>query len=411
MHSRIILFLCGAGCAAAQTPPLTLDDAIRTAWSNDPSVAVLALAPEIARAREEQASIRPTAELEVRAGAPIKGDSEWIAGVGVSQRWPRADRVEQARALARLGGATLKSQLREQRRRVAGEVRRLYYELTVQQSRREAARRAVTFQQELRSTLERRQAAGEIGMAEADLLAIETMRARQALALADAEVLASTERLRGRLRLAPGAVVTIPGDLAWLTSRPIPESPAALDVARPALALAAHRVREAEAALGLARAESRGDWTVGAGLDFERRANDYDGRLENEPQLSVRASTPWSRRVTNRGEIQERQALVRIAEAELAALRGELSVEIESAIAAARALRPVLVTQQGLLTDTGIPESLRAAYERGEVTSLQLAQARQLRLTLQLDLLDAAQRYAAALAEAETAAGIVPANP
>lgn len=412
MPSRLFLFLFGAACATAQTTPFALDDAIRLAWANDPAVAALALTPELARAREEQAGIRPNPEIEFRGAGPAKGDSEWAVGVGLNQRLPRRDRVEQARALARLGGATAELHLREQRRHVAGEVRRLYYDAAIQQTRRDIARRTLEVQRELRASLEKRRAAGEIATADIDLLAFEVTRAEQALAFADADLAASTQKLRGRLRLPADAPLAISADLDAILSRPIPSDTVSLESARPALALAAHNVRVAEAALSLARAETRGDWTVGGGIDFERRANDFTRKLENEPRLSVSASVPWPRGVANRGDIRERQAAVKIAEAEFAALRNELSTEIAASAATARALQPVLTAHRASLTPvTAIPESLRVAYERGEVTSLQLVQIRQQRFALETDFLNAAARFAAALADAETAAGIVPAQP
>jgi cobalt-zinc-cadmium efflux system outer membrane protein len=412
MPSRFFIFLCSAACASAQTATLSVDDAIRLAWANDPAVAALSLTPELALAREEQAGIRPNPELEIRSAVPVKGDSEWEAGVGLSQRLPRRDRVEQARALARLGGATAELHLREQRRHVAGTVRRLYYEAAVQQSRRDIAQRTAEAQRELRATLERRRAAGEIATTDIDLLANEITRAEQSLAFAEAELAAIIQRLRSRLRVSADAPLAINADLDALLGKPIPPEPEALEMARPALALASHNVQQARAALALARTETRGDWTVGGGIDFERRANDYTGELENEPRLSVSASVPWPRGVTNRGDIREKQAAVRIAEADLSALRNELLAEIAAAVATARMLQPVLVTFRGLLAPgDDIPASLRSAYGRGEVTSLQLAQARQQRFALETDYLNAAARYAAALAEAETAAGVVPHQP
>jgi outer membrane protein, heavy metal efflux system len=412
MFFRSLLFLCGATCAAAQTKPLTLDDAIRVAWANDPAVAALSLVPELARAREEQAGIRPNPEIEFRGGAPVKGDSEWAVGVGMNQRLPRRERVESARALARLGGAAAELHLREQRRLVAAEVRRVFYEAAVHQARRDAVRTTLDAQRELRDALERRRAAGEIGVADLEVLALETARAEQALALAEAELNGIVERLRSRLRLPAGAPLALDASLETLLARPIPGNDAPLETARPVLALAAHRVREAEAALALARAESRGDWIVGGGVEFERRANDFTGRLENEPRLSVSASVPWPRTVANRGEIREKQAALRIAGAELVALRNELDAELAAAAAAARALQPVLAAfHSSLSAGAVIPASLRAAYERGEITSLQLAQARQQRFGLEADFLNAVARYVTALAEAETAAGLVPTQP
>jgi outer membrane protein, heavy metal efflux system len=409
MPSRLFLFLCSAACASAQTTLLSIDDAIRLAWANDPAVAALSLTPELALAREEQAGIRPNPQVEFRTALALKGDSEWAAGVGLSQQFPRSDRVEQARALARLGGATAELHLREQRRHLAGDVRRLYYDAAIQQTRRNIAQRTAEAQRELRATLERRRAAGEIATTDIDLLVLEITRAEQLLAFADAEAEASIERLRRRLRLSAHAELAIDANIESILVRPIPVDSSALDTARPALALAAHNVQQAEAALALARAETRGDWTVGGGIEFERRANDFTGDLENDPRLSVSASVPWSRGVANRGDIREKQAAVRIAEAELSALRNELMAEIGAAAATAQALQPVLVAYRGsLASGDDIPTSLRSGYERGEVSSLQLAQARQQRFALETDYLNAAARYAAALAEAETAAGIVP---
>lgn len=412
MLCRLLVFVCGAASAAAQSKSLAVDDAIRRAWAVDPSVAAFALEPELARAREEQAGLRPNPEVEVRSGVPVKGDSEWSVGVGVSQRLPQRERVARAQALARLGGATAELQRHEQRRIVAGEVRRLTYECAALEARRDHARRTLEEQRGIRDLLERRRAAGEVAAAEVDLLAFEAVRAEQALALADAELAATRVRLRSRLRFAPDEAFTLAVDLAAVLARPVPGEPPVLETARPALAQAAHAVRQAGAALDLARAETRGDWTVGGGFDFERRANDYTGRLEHEPRLSVSASVPWPRTVANRGDIREKQAALRLAEAQLAALRAELLAEITAACAVVRTLLPALLAQQRVIAAAGAtPDHLQAAYARGEVPGVQLAQVRQQRLLLETEYLQAAARYAAALAEAETAVGLMPLQP
>jgi cobalt-zinc-cadmium efflux system outer membrane protein len=410
MLTRFSFFLfCGAITATAQTPALSLDDAIRVAWTNDPTVAALTLTPDIARAREEQAGIRPNPELEVRASAPLTGNSEWEVGAGISQRLSRRERVEQARALARLGGEAAALQLAEQRRLVAGEVRRRYYAAIVSQARRETVAHTVDAQRTALAELERRRAAGEVSDAELILVRYELLRAEQALALADAELTAAQQRLRNRLRLPSAKMFAVTGDLNALLDRALPAAKAPNDASRPELALAAHAVREAEAALSLAKAESRQDWTVGGGVDFERRSNDATGHLENEPRLSVSASVPWPRRVANRGDILEKQAALRIAEARLTALREETAAEITAATEVVRVLQPVLMRQRTAIAETtALPDSLRIAAARGEVSSFQLAQLRQQHLAIETDFLAAAARYADALAEAETLAGLVP---
>jgi len=313
--------------------------------------------------------------------------------------------VALARAQARLGVESAPFELRERQRLVAGEVRRLWYDLAVQQARLTAARRTAAELREFAAALQDRRAAGEVADADWDLLQGEITRAAQSLLVAEAEVTGTQARLHHRLRLAAGTPAPAGEQLEALLDRPLPASDASA-ATRPELALAELAVRRADAAVALARAQSRGDWTVGAGLDYERRSNDATGRLEHEPRLSVGASAPWpTQRPPNRGEIREREAARQLAEASLEARRAECG----AALAAARASRPVVLQYRPLLAAAAeLPRRLTAAAARGEVSSLQLAQARQQRATLEADFHAAAARYLALLADAETAAGIVP---
>ncbi len=408
-----VSLLGGALSAAAQSTPLALDDAIRVAWANDPTVVALELAPEIARAREEQAGIPPNPEIDVRAAVGLNGESEWEVGAGLTQRLPRRERLDLARSYARLGAETAALHLAEQRRVVAGEVRRRFYAALVQEARLEIAVHTVALQQQALTELERRRSAGEVPDAELALVRFELLRAQQAQTLAEAERTAALQRLRSRLRIPPEHTMALSGDLNTLLNRALPAAGLVPDDAtRPQLGLASHAVREAEAAVALAQAEGRGEWTVGAGVDFERRANDASGRLENEPRVSVSASVPWARRVPNRGEIREKQAVLRIAQAQLAARREDIAAELAAAVEVVRTLQPVLARQRAAIAETtALPESLQAAAARGEVSIFQLAQLRQQHLAIEADFLEAAARYAEALAEAETLAGVVPTAP
>ena len=413
LRIRFLVVLCSASVAAAQPDSLSLDDAIRLAWDNDPTVAALALTPQLAEAREVQAGIRPNPQIDVASSLPLDSASEWALGVGLRQRLVPAERLELARALARVGGESTALHLQEQRREVAGMVRDLVYKLAVANMRRDFTARAVQAPREWLAVLERRHAAGEVSGADLAVWRLDLARAEQALALAEAESAAATERLRTRLRLPAEMPLMVAADLALLLARPLPAAQSPVDEqSHPRLALAALEIREAEAALSLARSESRGDWTVGAGLDFERRANDATGRLENEPSVNVSASVPWMRRVPNRGDVLARQAQVRIAEARLAGLREELTMQIDSAWASVRQLQPVVQRFDRLIDEAAaLPTRLRAAYERGEVSAFDLIRVREQQLALQADFLTAAARYVDELAAAETAAGFMPAQP
>jgi outer membrane protein, heavy metal efflux system len=411
MLTRILLLsLCGASCALAQSSPrpLALDAAIRLAWSNDPSVLPLSLERDVATAREVQAAVRPRPELELQGSTRLDDGGEWGLGVGFSQQIPRRERVELARALARVEGQAAPWHIREQRRVVAGEVRVRYYDWIVRSAQFAAAQRNAEAIGDLLRALERRRAAGEIADAELELMRLEQSRAEQARALAEATLVASEQRLRSRLRVPADFHFTPAADLDTLLTRPIPAGETFDEHARPEIALAAHAVERANAAVGLARAESRAEWKLGAGVGFERRANDATGRFENEPKLNVGASVPLGRQPPNRGDILERQATTRIAEARLAAARADVSAGIAGAVAAARAMHPVLTHLRAAVRERAVPAAIRAAFERGEVSSLQVAQIRQLHLAMETEFLTAAAHYAELLAQAETALGLIP---
>lgn len=406
----LLLFLCGASCALAQIPPrpLALDDAIRLAWANDPSVLPLSLERDVSAAREVQAGIRPPSEMELQGSTRLNDSGEWGLGVGFSQPIPRRDRVELARALARVEGEAAPWKIREQRRLVAGEVRARYYDWLVRGAQFAAAQRNAEAMRELLRSLERRRAAGEIADAELELMHLEKARAEQALALAEATLIASEQRLRARLRVPATQPLTPAADLDALLGRPLPAHETFDERARPEIALAAHAVERANAGVNLARAESRPEWKLGAGVAFERRANDATGRLENEPTLNVGATVPLGRQPRNRGEILERQAASRIAEARLAAARADVSAEIAGAVSAARAMHPVLTRLRDAVRERAVPAAVRAAFERGEISSAQIAQIRQLHLAMETEFLTAAAHYAELLAQAETALGLIP---
>ncbi len=412
MLLRFSLVLFGAQLAAAPGSKLSLDDAIRAAWTNDPTTAALALAPQLSRAREVQAGLAPKPGLELRGAVPVKGDSEWSMGVGISRLVPRRERIDLARAYARLGGESAALALGERRRLLAGEVRRLWYELAVQRARRDSARHSVELQADLTRKLQGRRAAGEMGDAEWELLQLELTRAGHALAAAQAEVAAGEERLSRKLRLPSDHPCVFETGLDELLLRTLaPED--RLPLTRPEIALADLEVRRAEAALALARGQSRGDWSVGAGIDVERRSNDATGRLATEPRLSMTASAPWpGGPAANRGEILEREASLRIAEADLQARRDEIAAELGAAIAAVRASQPAVRNYRALLLSAeDLPRKLAPAYARGEVSGLQMAQALQQRVAIESDFLAAVSRYLSLLAEAETAAGLIPSLP
>jgi len=419
MFLRLSLFLAALVSTSAHAAPsdssppraLTLDEAIHHAWESDPRVAALALAPQLAQARELQAGLRPAPRIEANTALGLDDKSEWSLGFGISQSLPRRERVALARAYARIGGKAAPITLALRRAQLADEVRRLWYTLAVQEARAALSERILGAALALVDGLVERHAAGEIAEPDWLFLQLELGRTAQMQALAEAEREATRAQLRARLRWAE----TVPLPPLQIALDPLIE--AALsektsgDAPLPSVALASHEVAQAQAALDLARSQSREDWIVGAGIEVERRANDASGRLSSEPRLTLSTSAPWpvhSR--PNRGVIAEREAALRIAQAELDALHDEVAAETTAALATARALQPeVLRYRDFAKVAAKAQERLLPLLTRGEISPRELGQAQQQHAAIEAEFLDAVARYLEARAKVEAVMNTAPA--
>jgi len=421
MFLRLSLFLAVLASTTAHAvspssslPPraLTLDEAIHHTWARDPQVAALALAPQLAQARELQAGLRPPPRLEANTALGLEGKSEWSLGLALSQPLPRRERVALARAYARLGSEATPITLALRRAQLADTVRRLWYSLAVQEARVALAERMLAAALALVDGLVERHAAGEIAESDWLFLQLELGRAAQTQALATAELEATRAQLRSRLRW-PETEPLPPLQLALepLIESEIPEKTS--DTSRlPSLALATHEVAKAQAALDLARSESREDWTVSAGIEVERRANDASGRLSSDPQLTLSTSAPWpvrSGRAPNRGTIAEREAALRIAQAELDALRDEVAAKAAAALNTARALQPEILRYRDFAkVAAAAQQRLQPLLARGEISPRELGQAQQQHAAIEAEFIDAAARYLETRATLEMATSQVP---
>jgi|GEM_PF-744607 len=422
MFLRLSLFLAALALITASAAPsnpsapraLTLDEAIHHAWARDPQVAALALAPQLAQARELQAGLRPLPRFEANTSLGLDDKSEWTLGLGLSQSLPRRERVALARAYARLGGEAAPITLALRRAQLANEVRRLWYAIAVQEARAALAERMLSTALALVDGLVERHAVGEIAESDWLFLQLELGRSAQTQALAQAELEAAHAQLRARLR--------------WPETEPLPALQSTLDplieaaipkvllgiAALPSLRIAEHEIARAQAALDLARSESREDWTVGAGVEVERRTNDASGRLSSEPRLTLSTSAPWpvrSGRAPNRGVIAEREAALRIAQAELDALRDEVTAEVIVALSTAHRLQPEVLRYRDFAKVAATAQQrLKPLLERGEISPRELGQAQQQHTAIEAEFLDAAARYLEARASLEAVISTVPAQ-
>ena len=169
--------------------------------------------------------------------------------------------------------------------------------------------------------------------------------------------------------------------------------------------MAALAIERIEAEQRLARAEVRGDLTVGAGYLYERSPGSEADHL-----LGLKFSVPLPVRNKNQGRLRELRAAHTRAERELAALDLAIVSEVDAARQRIIQLETVLTGYRaGVLVLAASAESeLANAYAQGQVSMFQLIQSQQQRLTLQAGEIDARAALARAWAALQTATGLNP---
>jgi cobalt-zinc-cadmium efflux system outer membrane protein len=364
--AAIVVLVFSVGVLAAQTPPLTLEAALRAARDSNRLLQAARLRILEARGDLTGASLRLADNPEIAGaagprlpGRPL-GDRTTDIELGIEQRFEtggqRGFRLERAQAAvdAAAAGAA------DVQRVVDLAVARTFYETLAGERRLALLEQNETLARDLHGVATRRLDAGEgtpleVNTARIRLADVErrAMRARAALET-------GTVRLASLIGLPPATPLQLVGDL------PGDEDPPAAEVlvaealgSRPDLAAATHQVDEAGAAVELADAEARPDLAVGAAYGRE------DGN--SIVTAGLRVPLPFFDR--NQGERSRARAARErlVAEEDLARLQAE--AEVRQALLAydqaRRAVRLYDTEVIGALAESA--DLLQRAFEAGEV--------------------------------------------
>jgi len=179
---------------------------------------------------------------------------------------------------------------------------------------------------------------------------------------------------------------------------------------RPDYQAAKIAVTQAEAELRVAKVEAYGDITAGLDYENERSAFVAPIGMKQDQFLGFKISIPLPVRNKNQGRILEQQAARRQAETELEGARQRIAAEVAQARAAADQLEPVLARYRDELIPLAEKQfqAVQRAYKQGQAGIAPVFQARQQRLSLELDYLGYLANRVEALATLDAALGMNP---
>ncbi|RYD73269.1 MAG: TolC family protein [Verrucomicrobiaceae bacterium] len=247
----------------------------------------------------------------------------------------------------------------------------------------------------------------------AEAAAVDVLQLELDVRQLEAEVLQlTTERttlvgeLRPQLGIGPEDDPVIRGELPAPVRIPSPSG----SLARPDLQAARANVDAARSAAALARAQKWEDIGVGIAAQTERGMDAPEG-YERDQFIGFRLSVPLPLWNDNSGRVREADAAAARRVKEVEALTLTIRTEIEAARAEMATLAKLLETlNESLLpAATQIEDLLRISYTTGQAPLTDVLRARDRRLLLERQRIDALREYHLARVRYESAQGRTPA--
>ena len=403
--ARSLIFSASAQLAAE---PLSLDQAIAHALAHNRELAANSLDAEAARGRVDQAGLRanPVLDAGVQSDLLTGNDGGRKLDLGVSQAIPLGNRLREAQAAAQVDVTAAGANLANRRRLLAGEITASYVEILALDRQITLRDRLLTVGTRLAELAGRRAQLGEVSSLEVTAATLEQAKLSQEKITLLAERAIKISTLKPLLGLEPAAELQTAGDLDSLLISLRDLSTADKSTwRRPDRRAAELAIERVEAEQRVARADVRGDLTVGAGYEYERSP-----RGEADHLLGLKFSVPLPTRNKNQGRLRELRAAHTQAERELAALDFAIASEVAAARQRIVQLQTVLDGYRaGLVVLAASAESeLTNAYAQGQVGMFQLIQGQQQRLALQAGEIDARAALTRAWVALQTSTGLAP---
>ncbi|MCP3135747.1 TolC family protein [Pyxidicoccus xibeiensis] len=387
---------------AAQSPELTLEDALALARQRAPALVDAAgRVEEAAGPVAGAASLlrdNPTVELEAGPRRLSDGSRGLDLSVGLVQPLELGGKQGARRASARAGLAHETSQRKDTERRVLGEVASIFLRALHARARLALAREAEASALSTSQSTQRRFEAGDVPVVDVNVARVALARARAAVAGAEADAASLLHLLRALLGLGLARPLDVRGELRTLAVPPV--TPPADGTVRPDLQALEAELAQARAELRLGRSAAWPDVEVGVRYQREVDESAILGTLGVPLPLFSRGEEA---RVTG-------EARVRRLQAALDAARATLEVYVE----AARVQHHKRVEALELLEREALPlladnESLaRRSYDAGEMGLAEFLLVRRDTLEARSDYLDSLLEAALARVQLAVETGALP---
>ncbi|UZJ43423.1 TolC family protein [Marinimicrobium sp. C6131] len=401
----IALLLAWAAVPASAAPkPLSLNEALAYTLERHPELAQFPYRRRAAEARELQAGLRPNPELAVEVeniggSGRFSGTDSAEASLVLSQLIELGGKRGQREDVARYRTDLVDSEYRQVRWQVLAETVRRYLSVAEAQENIQLAELSLALARESRETIQRRVQAGTTSDASLQRSAIAVTRAELALESAQQQLASARVELAAqwgetepdfeRVRAALYDLVALPEFSR--VRRHLEDSP---QLSR---YITERRLREAE--LQLARARGRQDLRVGVGVKQVRETDDH--------AFTLSLSMPLGVSDRNQGEIRARRAEYEQLALEEKATRVHLMARIQRLYQELEVFRSTALRLRGeaLPSARAALESIRRGYQEGLYTYLELVDARQERLAVERDALQAAVNFHQTLVTLEQLTG------
>jgi len=388
--------------AANARQGLSATELVTRALASNQELAAARLDIERARARVQQAGLRPnpTLDFEQQRGV-FNSPGERVTTVGISVPLEMGGKRARRLTLAQAELEVAQAEVAERERRLAAEVRAAYVEAMAAQRELSITEGLNRLDTQTVRVVEARVTEGDAAPLEANLLRVEVDRLRARRALVEGRLQAALLKLKALAGIAPSDVLQIREELAQPLLREPPTAvEAAVEIAlrtRPDLRLARLLEEAAQAGLKLAQAQARPDIIVSA--RYGTSQNSFDdtpiGFLTDRDKLfSVGVSIPLPLFNRNQGAVAEAATTITQAQRRREFIEAVVRSEVSSALARYQAAQTSLATfEQGVIVRSNENiRAIRAAYDVGafRVTDLIAEQRR---------LLDSQREYTEALTE------------
>jgi len=400
LRLAFLLLTVGLSAQEGAPPALLLDEVLRRASEQNPSLAVQSYAERAAEALVEQSGLRPNPTLDLSlenfAGTGrVRGADGLETTVQASQTIERGGKRGKRVALAGREREAAAHEFAVHRSEVLATSATAYVGVLAAQQSLALAAEPLKLARETLAAVDLRVKAAVASPA-------ESARARAALAAAQADYArAEAGFAHARATLAamwggkPADVPAVAGMLQVPNALPAENVFLAKLAGHPRLALQQSVIAGRRASLELEQAHAVQDVTVGGGLRFLREGTDA--------AFVAGVSVPLPFRNKNQGNIRAAREILAGAEQSVRTVEVELRVAFTAAwqdLAAAHTAAQNL-RREALPATEEAYATVRHAYEQGQLPLIDVLDAQRALVALRRELLDAKTAYATALARVE----------